>query len=138
MHHNDPNQPTKSGGPGVRSNKVGFFLVNRVSLIFKVGRQRRTEVGGETRVSPPTRQSEIFSSVLAQSTQKLNPLYIRTIPIEIRDDFFTPRFFRSLRLIFEGIVNHTCPEVNRDRVFIKGVVYCAATVVPTPNTTLNS
>ena len=35
MHHNDPNHPTKSGGPGVRSNKVGFFLVNRVSLIFK-------------------------------------------------------------------------------------------------------
>ena len=36
MRHNGPNHPAKSGGPCVRSNKVGFSLVNRVSLIFKV------------------------------------------------------------------------------------------------------
>ena len=45
MHHNGPNHPAKSGGPGVRSNKVGFFLVNRVSLIFKGGGLTQAEPG---------------------------------------------------------------------------------------------
>ena len=35
MYHNGPNHPAKSGGLCVRSNKVEFSLVNRVSLIFK-------------------------------------------------------------------------------------------------------
>ena len=33
--HNGPNHPAKYGCLGVRSYKVGFSLVNRVSLIFK-------------------------------------------------------------------------------------------------------
>ena len=36
VHHNGPNHPAKYGCLGVRSYKVGFSLVNRVSLIFKV------------------------------------------------------------------------------------------------------
>ena len=32
--HNGPNHPAKYGCLGVRSYKVGFSLVNRVSLIF--------------------------------------------------------------------------------------------------------
>ena len=35
MCHNGPNHPAKYGCLGVRSYKVGFSLVNRVSLIFK-------------------------------------------------------------------------------------------------------
>ena len=35
--HNGPNHPAKYGCLGVRSYKVGFSLVNRVSLIFKGG-----------------------------------------------------------------------------------------------------
>ena len=34
--HNGPNHPAKYGCLGVRSYKVGFSLVNRVSLIFKL------------------------------------------------------------------------------------------------------
>ena len=33
MYHNDPNHPTMFGGLGLRSRKVSFRLVNRVSLI---------------------------------------------------------------------------------------------------------
>ena len=35
MHHNGHKHPAKSRGLRVRSNKVEFSLVNRVSLIFK-------------------------------------------------------------------------------------------------------
>ena len=35
IHHNGPNHPAKYGCLGVSSHKVGFSLVNRVSLIFK-------------------------------------------------------------------------------------------------------
>ena len=35
VYHNGPNHPAKYGGLGVRRRKVGFQLVNGVSLIFK-------------------------------------------------------------------------------------------------------
>ena len=35
VYHNGPNHPAKYGCLGVSSYKVGFSLVNRVSLIFK-------------------------------------------------------------------------------------------------------
>ena len=35
IHHDGHNHPAKFGGPGVLSSKVGFIVVNRVSLIFK-------------------------------------------------------------------------------------------------------
>ena len=46
VRHNGPNHPAKSGGPCVRSNKVGFSLVNRVSLIFKGLTQTAAESSG--------------------------------------------------------------------------------------------
>ena len=42
MHHNGHKHPAKSRGLRVRSNKVEFSLVNRVSLIFKLKHCPRT------------------------------------------------------------------------------------------------
>ena len=42
--HNGPNHPAKYGCLGVSSYKVGFSLVNRVSLIFKLDNTRRARV----------------------------------------------------------------------------------------------